>query len=59
MKNGQPFTFRLRLVVSDDRLSKHTHGEWYSTEYVKEGKFLDNSAMERCFGRLTECYYGK
>ncbi|EIJ69938.1 transposase domain protein [Haemophilus parahaemolyticus HK385] len=20
---------------------------------------LDNSAMERCFGRLTECYYGK
>ena len=34
------FTFWPRLVVSDDRLSKHTHGEWHSTEYVKEGKLF-------------------
>ena len=26
----------------------------------RKGNCLDNSAMERCFGRLkTECYYGK
>ena len=34
------FTFRPRLAVSDDRLSKHTQGEWHSTKYVKEGRLF-------------------
>lgn len=41
LEDAKPnFTFRPRLAVSDDRLSKHTQGEWHLTKYVKEGELF-------------------